>query len=82
MLSAALSGALGSVSYTTDPIFGFQVPNSCPGVPNEVLIPALAWPNEKEYTTRYHDLAARFIDNFRKFEDQTDPEIIASGPKI
>ena len=82
MLSAALSGALGSVSYTTDPIFGFQVPNSCPGVPNEVLNPALAWPNEKEYTTRYHDLATRFIDNFRKFEDQTDPEIIASGPKI
>jgi len=82
MLSAALSSALDRVSYTTDPIFGFQVPNSCPGVPNEVLNPALAWPNEKEYTTRYHDLAARFIDNFRKFEDQTDPEIIASGPKI
>jgi phosphoenolpyruvate carboxykinase (ATP) len=82
MLSAALSGALGEVSYTTDPIFGFEVPNSCPGVPDEVLNPALAWPNEKEYKTRYHDLAARFIDNFRKFEDQTDPEIIASGPKI
>jgi len=82
MLSAALSGALSEVSYTTDPIFGFEVPNSCPGVPDEVLNPALAWPNEMEYKTRYHDLAARFIDNFRKFEDQTDPEIIASGPKI
>lgn len=82
MQSAALSGALGDVSYTIDPIFGFEVPNSCPGVPDEVLNPAFAWPNEKEYKTRYRDLAARFVDNFRKFEDQTDPEIIASGPKI
>ena len=82
MLSAALSGALNEVSYTKDPIFGFEVPDSCPDVPDEVLNPASAWPNQKEYTTRYHDLAARFIDNFRKFEDQTDSGVKASGPKL
>jgi phosphoenolpyruvate carboxykinase (ATP) len=82
MLSAALSGDLSDVSYTMDPIFGFEVPNHCPEVPDEVLNPSLAWPDPKEYQTRYHDLAARFIDNFRKFEDHTDPEIRASGPKI
>jgi phosphoenolpyruvate carboxykinase (ATP) len=82
MLSAALSGALNEVSYTKDPIFGFEVPDSCPDVPDEVLNPASAWPNQKEYTTRYHDLAARFIDNFRKFEDQTDADVKASGPKL
>lgn len=82
LLKSALSGALNEVSYTMDPIFGFEVPNHCPGVPDEVLNPSLAWPSPKEYTTRYHDLAARFIDNFRKFEDQTGSDIIASGPKI
>jgi phosphoenolpyruvate carboxykinase (ATP) len=82
MLKSALSGALNEVSYTRDPIFGFEVPNHCPGVPDEVLNPSLAWPSQKEYKTRYHDLAARFIDNFRKFEDQTGSDIIASGPKI
>jgi phosphoenolpyruvate carboxykinase (ATP) len=82
MLSAALSGDLGEVTYTLDPIFGFEVPNRCPDVPDEVLNPSLAWPSENEYRTRYHDLAARFIENFRKFEDHTDPGIIASGPKI
>jgi phosphoenolpyruvate carboxykinase (ATP) len=82
MLSAALSGALGDVSYTRDPIFGFEVPNRCPGVPDEVLNPSLSWPDEHEYQTRYRDLAARFNDNFRKFEDHTEPEIKASGPKI
>jgi phosphoenolpyruvate carboxykinase (ATP) len=73
---------LNDVSYTRDPIFGFEVPNHCPDVPDDVLNPSLAWPSEKEYTTRYHDLAARFIDNFRKFEDQTDAAIKASGPII
>ncbi|HUV26874.1 MAG TPA: phosphoenolpyruvate carboxykinase (ATP) [Anaerolineales bacterium] len=82
MLKAALSEALNDVSYTRDPIFRFEVPNHCPDVPDDVLNPSLAWPSEKEYTTRYHDLAARFIDNFRKFEDQTDAAIKASGPII
>ena len=82
MLSAALSGALGDVTYTKDPIFGFQVPNHCPSVPDDVLNPSLAWPNLNEYNNKYRDLAARFIDNFRKFEDQTEPEIKAAGPKL
>jgi phosphoenolpyruvate carboxykinase (ATP) len=82
MLTAALSGGLVDVSYTEDPIFGFEVPDSCPGVPSEVLNPAIAWPSESEYAVRYRDLASRFIDNFRKFEDQTDSTIRNSGPKI
>jgi phosphoenolpyruvate carboxykinase (ATP) len=82
MLTAALSGDLANVSYTKDPIFGFEVPEKCPGVPDDVLNPAIAWPSESEYTLRYRDLASRFIDNFRKFEDQTDSTIRNSGPKI
>ncbi|MBE9474260.1 MAG: phosphoenolpyruvate carboxykinase (ATP) [Chloroflexi bacterium] len=82
MLSAALSGALSDVTYTEDPIFGFEVPEHCPGVPDDVLNPAIAWPSENEYKIRYRDLASRFIDNFRKFEDQTDRTVRNSGPKI
>ena len=82
MLTAALSGDLANVSYTKDPIFGFEVPEKCPGVPDDVLNPAIAWPSESEYTRRYRDLASRFIDNFRKFEDQTNSTISNSGPKI
>ena len=82
MLTAALSGALSDVTYTEDPIFGFEVPKHCPGVPDDVLNPAIAWPSESEYKIKYRDLASRFIDNFRKFEDQTDLTIRNSGPKI
>ncbi len=82
LLSAALSGALSDVEYKIDPIFGFKVPTQCPDVPDEVLNPASAWPSESDYTVRYRDLASRFIDNFRKFEDETDVAIRNSGPKL
>jgi phosphoenolpyruvate carboxykinase (ATP) len=80
MLNAALEGKLANVDYTTDPIFGFQVPKSCPDVPNEVLDPASSWPSKAEYRKRYESLAARFIDNFRKFEPDCPPNVVAAGP--
>jgi phosphoenolpyruvate carboxykinase (ATP) len=82
MLSAALSGDLSKVEYSTDPIFGFEVPDNCPGVPDEVLNPGSSWPSESDYQLRYHDLAARFIDNFRKFEDETELAIREAGPTL
>jgi phosphoenolpyruvate carboxykinase (ATP) len=82
MLSAALSGALSDVEYHIDPIFGFEVPLQCPEVPDDVLNPSSAWPSENDYTVRYRDLASRFIDNFRKFEDDTEEVIRNSGPKL
>jgi len=82
MLSAALSGELLEVVYDTDPIFGFEVPKHCPQVPDDVLNPALAWPSMDDYSIRYRDLASRFIDNFRKFEAETEIAIRDSGPKI
>ncbi len=82
MLNAALRGDLLDVEYTTDPIFGFQVPKTCPDVPDSVLDPASSWPDREAYMKRYRGLASRFIDNFKKFADGTPPEIAAAGPKI
>ncbi|MBI4761618.1 MAG: phosphoenolpyruvate carboxykinase (ATP) [Chloroflexota bacterium] len=82
LLNAALTGKLENVPYKTDPIFGFQVPTECPGVPSEVLDPSSSWSDKKEYDRRYRDLAMRFKQNFAKFEDQTPKEVIAAGPKV
>ncbi len=82
MLNAALSGELEAVSYAEDPVFGFQVPQSCPGVPDALLNPALAWSSHEAYMKRYRSLAARFISNFKKFEDAASPEVKAAGPKL
>ena len=82
LLNAALTGQLENVSYTTDPVFGFEVPRECPGVPSEVLSPASSWADKNEYDRRYRDLAMRFKENFAKFTDSTPQEIIEAGPRV
>jgi phosphoenolpyruvate carboxykinase (ATP) len=81
LLNAALSGQLLNVEYTTDPVFGFQVPQTCEGVPPTVLNPGESWPDKKVYTQKYKELASRFVENFKKFEAGCSPEVIAAGPK-
>jgi phosphoenolpyruvate carboxykinase (ATP) len=82
LLNAALCGALLNEEYTLDPVFGFAVPKHCPEVPDSVLDPASAWPRRDEYAWKYKELASRFIENMKKFQDQTPPEVIAAGPRI
>jgi phosphoenolpyruvate carboxykinase (ATP) len=82
LLSAALTGKLNEVTYKKDPIFGFEVPEHCPEVPDEVLEPSSSWPDKKEYDRRYRDLAMRFKQNFGKFEVGTPQEILEAGPKV
>jgi phosphoenolpyruvate carboxykinase (ATP) len=82
LLEAALTGALLDVEYQADRIFGFHVPKTCPGVPDAVLRPAESWANKELYDQKYRQLAARFVENFRKFEDGCPEEVIAAGPKL
>jgi phosphoenolpyruvate carboxykinase (ATP) len=82
LLNAVLDGTLSDVEYYSDPVFLFDVPKSCPDVPEEVMYPARAWGNQDEYWKRYKQLASRFIDNMKKFEADTPEEILAAGPKI
>jgi phosphoenolpyruvate carboxykinase (ATP) len=81
LLDAALTGALDSVSFRKDPVFGFDVPESCEGVPTEILDPANTWGSRDEYFRKYDALAARFIENFKLMEAGCPPGISAAGPK-
>jgi phosphoenolpyruvate carboxykinase (ATP) len=82
LLTAALNGDLKNVKYKKDPVFSFEVPTTCPGVPDDVLDPSTSWGDKKEYDRRYKDLAMRFAENFEKFKDHTPQEVIDAGPKV
>jgi len=82
LLSAALSGKLADLEFYKDPIFGFEVPKSCPDVPDQILEPWSTWSNREEYDRRYKDLAMRFSQNFSKFIEGSPQDVIDSGPKI
>ena len=82
MLNAALHGELDDVAMEVDPIFQVAIPKHCPGIPDEVLQPASAWPDAETYQVKARELAQLFQDNFRQFADETDPDIRNAGPIV
>ncbi len=81
LLNAALDGSLAKVTFVKDPVFGFEIPTSCDGVPASILNPAESWPSKKEHQEKYKELAARFVENFKKYADDSPPEVLKAGPK-
>jgi phosphoenolpyruvate carboxykinase (ATP) len=82
MIRAALSGELDNVEYKTDPIFNLDVPQSVPGVPDEVLTPRNTWRHAADYDEQARKLAQMFIDNFKAFEADGAQDIKSAGPVL
>jgi phosphoenolpyruvate carboxykinase (ATP) len=82
IINAALKKELREVSTTEDPVFGFQVPDHCSGVPDEVLKPRDAWEDKEAYDRQAAKLAKMFQDNFKQFADLTDEDLEKYGPTV
>ena len=82
MITAALEGDLDNVAYHLHPVFGLAMPASCPNVPTEVLDPRNTWADKEAYDKTANDLAKRFNDNFEKFADYANEEILEAAPKV
>jgi len=80
LLNAALDGKLLDVPYRKDPLFGFEVPEMCEGVPEKVLNPVATWEDPEAFQEKYMQLAALFIENFKKFAEGCPPEVVKAGP--
>jgi len=81
LLAAALTGKLNSVAFHPDPVFAFDVPAECEGVPTQILDPANTWPNRAEYLRKYQALATRFIENFKLMQDGCPEDVVRAGPQ-
>jgi phosphoenolpyruvate carboxykinase (ATP) len=82
MINAALAGELNDVTYEKHPIFGLDMPTTCPNVPNEVLNPRNTWSDKKAYDTKANLLANKFVKNFSEFESDASDEIMAAAPVV
>jgi phosphoenolpyruvate carboxykinase (ATP) len=83
MITAAMDGSLEEANkdnYDTHSVFKVQQPRICPNVPTEVLSPRQTWNNDEGYYKTAYKLAQAFKDNFAKFEDNANPEILAGSP--
>eukprot|EP00898_Chlorokybus_atmophyticus_P009214 jgi/Chlat1/9294/Chrsp99S08501 len=81
IVNAIHAGLLDDVETVIDPVFGVEVPTSCPGVPSEVLIPRNAWKDKSEYQLTATKLARLFIENFQQFAEGASSAVRAAGPK-
>ncbi|WP_100488900.1 phosphoenolpyruvate carboxykinase (ATP) [Sporolactobacillus pectinivorans] len=79
MIQAALDGTFTHAETTTDPIFGLHIPKTCPGIPDNVLMPWKTWSNASEYDRFARQLARKFKDNFRHFPEASE-DIRSAGP--
>jgi phosphoenolpyruvate carboxykinase (ATP) len=82
MIKAILKGDLSKIATNQDPIFGLHIPETCPGVPKEVLNPRNTWKNPADYDAQAQLLAGQFIDNFKEYQKDVSKEVLAAGPKI
>jgi phosphoenolpyruvate carboxykinase (ATP) len=82
LLTAALDGSLGSAAFRTDPYFGFKVPLSVAGVDARLLDPRTTWKDGRAYDAQARKLVSMFIENFGRFEDVADSEVMNASPQM
>jgi phosphoenolpyruvate carboxykinase (ATP) len=82
MVRAALTNALSAVTFTPDPVFGVQVPQSCPGVPLQLLRARDTWPDPAEYDAAARRLAAQFHTNFKNYAAEVSEAVQQAGPRL
>jgi len=82
IIDAIHSGELAQVPLKPDPIFGVQVPATCPGVPTEILTPKNTWADPNAYDAQAQKLARLFAKNFQNYATGSSEEIRAAGPKV
>jgi phosphoenolpyruvate carboxykinase (ATP) len=70
LIGAAVSGALDDVDYEIDPVFSFEIPGECPGIPAGSLNPRNVTRDEGEYELRAVQLAKKFMEDFAKYEEE------------
>jgi phosphoenolpyruvate carboxykinase (ATP) len=80
MVEAALDGRLNDIPMVRDRVFGLEIPESCPGVPSDILQPRNCWSDPAAYDAQAIRLAEMFYKNFSNFSDDMSPEIFQAGP--
>ena len=80
MIRAALSGQLDHVPTRREPVFGLEVPNHVPRVPDDVLDQRKTWKDPASYDAQAQKLTGLFRQNFEQFADAVSPAVRQAGP--
>jgi phosphoenolpyruvate carboxykinase (ATP) len=82
LVTGALDGSLNTVSFRTDPYFGFAVPCSVPGIEPHLLYPMKTWKDKAAFDETARKLVGMFQKNFTKFEADVDADVRSAAPEV
>ncbi len=82
LITAALEGKLESGEYKNHEVFGLAMPTECDGVPSEILSPRNTWEDKLAYDLKANELAQAFNNNFDKYSDFANQEMLDSAPRL
>ncbi len=83
IIDAILDGAILTAPTKKLPIFDFEIPTELPGVDPKILDPRDTYTNPEDWTVKATDLAQRFINNFKKYENNAAGKaLVAAGPQL
>lgn len=82
MVNAVLEDKLENIRFEKHPVFGMEMPLSCPGVPAQLLNPRDTWKDALAYDEAARRLARQFLDNFEKYSSGVPASVLAAAPAI
>ena len=83
IIDAILDGAILTAPTKKLPIFDFEIPTELPGVDPKILDPRDTYTDPEQWYVKAKDLAARFIKNFEKYENNpAGKALVAAGPQL
>ena len=83
IIDAILNGSILKAPTKKMPIFDLEVPTELPGVDPKILDPRDTYTNVEDWNVKAKDLAARFIKNFNKYENNAAGKaLVAAGPQL
>jgi len=59
--------------------FNLMIPKTVSGVDTDILRPIESWSDKEAYKAAAKQLANKFVDNFKRYEDGVPREVITEG---
>ncbi len=83
IIHAILNGSIEEAETKKLPIFHLEIPLELPHVNRHILDPRDTYEDAQEWEKRAKDLAARFIENFKKYTNtEAGKKLVAAGPQL
>ena len=82
LVAGALDGTIEDSEFVHDDIFNVDIPTTCHGVPDGILVPRQYWQSTARYDEAAHNLAVVFEENFEKKYSHLPASVKAAGPHV